>query len=65
MEGFITIDYANRFDEAVKDLDAWISAGRIKEQVDIQEGLENAPKTLRRLFSGENRGKQLLKITDP
>jgi NADPH-dependent curcumin reductase CurA len=28
-------------------------------------GLENAPNTLARLFTGENFGKQLLKITDP
>jgi NADPH-dependent curcumin reductase CurA len=27
------------------------------------EGLENAPLTLRRLFTGANRGKQLLKVS--
>jgi len=31
-------------------------------EVDVQEGLENAPKTLRRLFTGANLGKQLLKV---
>jgi NADPH-dependent curcumin reductase len=34
-------------------------------RVDVQEGLENAPRTLRRLFMGENQGKQLLKLADP
>ena len=29
------------------------------------EGLENAPEALRRLFTGENLGKQLVKIADP
>jgi hypothetical protein len=29
---------------------------------DIQHGLENAPRTLMRLFQGLNFGKQLLKI---
>jgi NADPH-dependent curcumin reductase CurA len=33
---------------------------RYKE--DIQHGLENAPRTLMRLFHGENFGKQLLKL---
>jgi hypothetical protein len=39
-----------------------VEAGEIRVEVDIQEGLENAPRTLRRLFTGANRGKQLLKI---
>lgn len=64
MEGFIVTDYIKRFGEAIQELGAWVAAGQIKDQVDIQEGLENAPKALRRLFSGENRGKQLVKIAD-
>ncbi len=31
---------------------------------DVQEGFENIPQTLTRLFTGQNRGKQLLKIAD-
>lgn len=65
MEGFIVTDYFNRVPEAAKDLGEWIATGKIKDRVDVQEGLENAPRTLRRLFVGENRGKQLLKIADP
>jgi NADPH-dependent curcumin reductase CurA len=30
----------------------------------MQEGFENAPKTLRRLFESKNKGKQLLRIAD-
>jgi NADPH-dependent curcumin reductase CurA len=33
--------------------------------VDVVTGLENAPDALRRLFTGENLGKQLVKIADP
>ncbi|KYF75176.1 NADP-dependent oxidoreductase [Sorangium cellulosum] len=64
MEGFIIIDYVQRFGAAVQELSGWIAAGQIKDQVDVQGGLENAPQALRRLFSGENRGKQLVKIAD-
>ena len=32
---------------------------------DVQEGIENTPKTFLRLFEGKNRGKQLLKLADP
>jgi NADPH-dependent curcumin reductase CurA len=47
------------------DLAGWAAAGKIKNQVDVVSGLENAPDALRRLFTGENLGKQLVKIADP
>ena len=31
----------------------------------LQEGFDNIPSTLQRLFDGSNRGKQLLKLADP
>jgi hypothetical protein len=65
MEGFIILDYAARFPEAVGVLAGWLGEGRLKQKVDVAVGLENAPKTLARLFKGENFGKQLLKIADP
>jgi len=65
MEGFIVIDYATRFGEAIAKLSEWVGAGRIAVAEDVQEGLENAPATLQRLFTGANLGKQLLKIADP
>ena len=65
MEGFIVIDYMNRSGEAIADLLKWIEAGELKFQVDVQEGFENIPNTLQRLFTGQNLGKQLLKIADP
>jgi NADPH-dependent curcumin reductase CurA len=34
----------------------------LRYQEDIQEGFENAPETLKRLFVGKNRGKQMLKL---
>jgi NADPH-dependent curcumin reductase CurA len=65
MEGFIVLDYMDRAGEAVAALSRWVEEGKIQHQEDIQEGLENAPQTLLRLFEGKNRGKQLLKIADP
>jgi NADPH-dependent curcumin reductase CurA len=49
----------------MKDLTSWVKEGKIVYQEDIAEGLENAPETLLRLYSGENIGKQLLKVADP
>jgi len=64
MEGFLVFDYAKRIPEAVAELAAWVTAGQLVNRVDILEGLENAPAALRRLFVGDNVGKQLLKIAD-
>ena len=64
MEGFIIIDYAARFGEAVPVLLDWVQRGEIAYAEDVQQGLENAPITLRRLFEGKNLGKQLLEIAE-
>ena len=64
MEGFLIFSFLHRQQEALQALTGWLSEGRIKDAVDIQHGLENAPATLRRLFEGRNVGKQLLRISD-
>ena len=65
MEGFIILDYVARFPEAIAALAQWQKEGKLVQKEDIAVGLENAPRTLTRLFTGENFGKQLLKIADP
>ena len=65
MEGFIVIDYMARFPEGATQLGKWLAEGRIAHREDVQEGIENAPETLLRLFKGLNTGKQLLKVGDP
>ena len=65
MEGFIVIDYLNRNDVAIPELMGWINSGQLVHQEDVQQGFENIPETLTRLFTGKNIGKQLLKIADP
>jgi NADPH-dependent curcumin reductase CurA len=65
MEGFIVLDYLARAEEAITALTEWVMAGEIAWREDIQEGFENIPATLQRLFDGRNQGKQLLKLADP
>ncbi len=64
MEGFLVLDYLPRAPEAVVQLWQWVQAGELKDRVDVMQGLENAPRALRRLFTGENQGKQLLRIAE-
>jgi NADPH-dependent curcumin reductase CurA len=65
MEGFVTTDFIDQVPEAADALTRWVREGRIKHQSDVQEGLESAPAALARLFAGENRGKQLVRIAAP
>jgi NADPH-dependent curcumin reductase CurA len=62
MEGFIVLDFLPRAAQAVADLAAWVADGSISWRVDVEKGFENAPKTLLRLYTGANFGKQLLEL---
>ncbi len=65
MEGFLVFHFLQRYPEAITDMLKWYSQGKLKNQIDLQHGLENAPQTIIRLFTGANFGKQLLKLADP
>jgi NADPH-dependent curcumin reductase CurA len=62
MAGFIVLDWAAEFPGIRKRLEGFVHDGRLNYQEDIQQGFENAPETLKRLFTGKNRGKQLLQL---
>jgi hypothetical protein len=65
MEGLLARDYADRFPEARAELSRWLESGQLRSKEDVVIGLENAPASLARLYTGANLGKQLLKIADP
>ena len=62
MKAFIITQYANRFAEGVAQLAQWFIAGKLKHAETIVEGFDNTPQAFIGLFSGENLGKQLVKI---
>jgi NADPH-dependent curcumin reductase CurA len=62
MHGLLVIDYMSEFPMARARIAEWIRQGKIRTRQDVQEGLENAPKALMRVFTGANIGKQLLKV---
>jgi len=64
MEGFIITDYAAEFSEGVKQLGQWLSNGKLKYAESIVEGFENTPRAFIGLFSGDNLGKQIVKVAD-
>jgi NADPH-dependent curcumin reductase CurA len=64
MEGFITLDYWDRFDECFTQLGTWAAEGKLRWREHLVEGLEHAPEALNLLFTGGNLGKVIVQVTD-
>ncbi|HZE68753.1 MAG TPA: NADP-dependent oxidoreductase [Pyrinomonadaceae bacterium] len=62
MKGFIITDYMARFADGVRELSQWFAEGKLKNVETIVEGFENTPKAFIGLFTGENLGKQIVKV---
>ncbi len=62
MKGFIITDYTPRFVEGVVQLAQWLGAGKLKYAETIVDGFENTPAAFIGLFSGDNLGKQIVKV---
>jgi NADPH-dependent curcumin reductase CurA len=62
MEGFLVLDYLDRFPEAVLQLIEWVNAGRIHWRDHVVDGLPSAPRALNMLFTGENTGKLMVQV---
>ena len=62
MEGFVILDYLHRSGEAIAVMAPWAQAGKLTSKLDIVDGLDHFAEALRRLYSGQNFGKQLVKI---
>ncbi len=64
IQGFIVTDHPDREADFLRDVAAWLQAGRITYREDLVDGLENAPRAFLGLFRGENFGKLLVKVGD-
>ena len=62
MKGFIVTQYMSRFAEGVTQLAQWFMSGKLKHAETIVEGFDNTPQAFIGLFSGDNLGKQIVKI---
>ncbi|MEM7017077.1 MAG: NADP-dependent oxidoreductase, partial [Pseudomonadota bacterium] len=64
MEGFIVLDYAAQFEDAIREMRIWVKSGELKHAEDIVNGFENLPQALMRLFEGKNTGKQMVCVAE-
>jgi NADPH-dependent curcumin reductase len=62
VEGFIILDYAPRYMEAIKQLGLWKVMGKLKDKQTIVHGLDHAPEAINMIFRGENIGKLLVEL---
>jgi NADPH-dependent curcumin reductase CurA len=66
LQGFLIYDYEPRFPEAEVAMAQWVKEVKLSYQEDVLDGFERMPEALIRLYNGENRGKQLVRVSkDP
>jgi NADPH-dependent curcumin reductase CurA len=64
IEGFIIIDYFPRLPEFYRDMAPWVGEGKIKYDVHVVKGIDQALFALNLLFIGGNTGKLLLQMSE-
>lgn len=65
MEGIVVFDYAPRYKEAAMQLGQWLQEGKMVSREHVEEGIDDFPEVLAKLFKGENFGKLVLKVGKP
>jgi NADPH-dependent curcumin reductase CurA len=63
-EGFLVFQFAERYEEGLRQMAEWIKDGKLKYTETIEAGIENAPRAFISMLQGKNTGKQLVKISE-
>ncbi len=63
LQGFLTRQYLDRFDQGRAELEALVTSGGLRYRETIATGIENAPEAFIGMLNGHNLGKQLVKLT--
>ncbi len=62
-QGFLVPQFGGQFPQGIQQMAQWLKEGKITYREDVLEGLENTPKAFIRMLNGENKGKQLVKVS--
>ena len=62
VQGFVILDYLDRYPEFQQKLAGWMLEGRLKYRLHVVDGIENAVDGLKLLYSGGNNGKVMVRI---
>jgi hypothetical protein len=64
VRGFLVFDHADRQEEFLRDMRAWLKSGEVRYREDIVEGIEKTVEAFQGLMRGKNRGKLIVKVGD-
>ncbi|MCH3882218.1 NADP-dependent oxidoreductase [Tenacibaculum aquimarinum] len=64
MQGMVVMDYAKDYAKAAQEMGMWMAQGKLKSKEDIYNGIENFYETYQRLFTGDKKGKLVLKVIE-
>jgi len=62
IQGLLVFDWADQYDQALREMSQWVSSGQITYREDVVQGIENAPEAFMGLLRGDHIGKRLVKI---
>lgn len=63
MKGFFVYNHQNEFKQAESSMADWIQQGKLRALIDITDGFEHMPDALIGLYTGKNKGKQIVRVT--
>ena len=65
IRGFLVLDHGDRFEEAIEHLAGLLAAGKLHyDETIVEGGIETAPEALDQLFTGQNIGKLLVRVSE-
>lgn len=64
MQGMVVMDYTKDYQTSAKQMGMWMAEGKLKSKEAIYDGIENFYSTFLRLFSGDKKGKLVLKVLE-
>ena len=63
VQGFLVWDFAAEHPQALKQLRAWLRAGKLRNREHLVEGIENAPRAFIEMLEGRHLGKYLVRLS--
>ncbi len=63
MKGFVVYEFAGIREQFLTDMRGWLASGQLVARETIVDGIENAPGALIGLFTGQNIGKMLVRLS--
>jgi NADPH-dependent curcumin reductase CurA len=62
--GYCVLDYFDRFSDFEREMTQWVTAGKVKYDVQILRGIEKSAEALQAIFAGHNIGKVIVQTDE-